>query len=249
MRRLFTLSRSLLLIQLRNRAALFWNFAFPIGLIALYGTIWGGDSFGGVGAITWLAVGVVVLNIMSSGFIADASWLTTVREQGILMRVQAAPLPRGVLVTAYVLVRLLQVLLQAAAILAVAALAFGARFSPAGLAASLGLGIFGAAVFIALGQAIAAVAPTAAAASAIGQAIYFPLMFVSNLFLPAEGLPAWLMNISRWTPAYMLVDLMRPAMVPVPASQPLLLNLAGLAIYGAIGMGLASWLFRWEPRR
>jgi ABC-2 type transport system permease protein len=249
MRRLFTLSKSLLRIHLRNRTALFWNFAFPIGLIALYGTLWGGEDFGGVGAITWLAVGVVVLNIMSSGFIADASWLTTIREQGILMRVQATPLPTPILVTAYVLVRLLLVLLQAAAIIAVAALGFGAQFSLLGLAAALGIGAFGAAVFIALGQAIAAIAPTGGAAAAIGQALYFPLMFVSNLFVPTEGLPGWIVSISRWTPAYMLVDLMRPAMVPVPAGQPLWVNLAGLAIYGALGMGLASWLFRWEPRR
>lgn len=249
MRRLMILTRSLLRIQLRNRAALFWNFAFPIGLIALYGSIWGNQEYGGAGAITWLAVGVVVLNIMSGSFIADAAWLTTVREQGILMRVRATPLPNGVLVTAYALVRMLLVLLQAAAILAVAWLGFGASFSAVGIMAALGLGAFGAAVFIALGQAIAAIAPTGGAAAAIGQTIYFPLMFVSNLFVPVDSLPQWIVGISRWTPAYMLVDLMRPAMVTVPATQPVWLNLAGLAIYGAVGLALASWLFRWEPRR
>lgn len=249
MRRLMVLTRSLLRIQLRNRATLFWNFAFPIGLIALYGTLWGNQEYGGAGAVTWLAVGVVVLNIMSSGFIADASWLTTVREQGILMRVRATPLPNAALITAYALVRLLLILLQAAAILAVAWLGFGASFNLAGVAAGLGLGAFGAAVFITLGQAIAAVAPTTGAAGAIGQALYFPLMFVSNLFVPVDGLPQWVVSISRWTPAYMLVDVMRPAMVAVPASQPVWLNLAGLALYGAAGLALASWLFRWEPRR
>jgi hypothetical protein len=47
------------------------------------------------------------------------------------------------------------------------------------------LALLGAAVFFAIGQAIGSVASTPRAAAAIGQALYFPLMFISNLFVPA----------------------------------------------------------------
>jgi hypothetical protein len=59
--------------------------------------------------------------------------------------------------------------------------------------------------------------------------------FVSNLFLPIEQLPSWPIRISQWTPATMLVDLIRPALV-------------GLASYGFASLYLAARLFRWEPK-
>jgi ABC-2 type transport system permease protein len=55
---------------------------------------------------------------------------------------------------------------------------------------ALPLAIVGGLVFLALGQLISAIAPNSSAAGAIGQVVYFPLMFVSNLFLPIEQLPA-----------------------------------------------------------
>lgn len=245
MRRLLILTRSLLLINLRNRTALFWNLAFPIGLLLINGLILADSPE----AAAWLAVGVVTLNIMSSGLIGDSAWLTNMRDQGILQRMRAAPLPPALLVAAYGLVRLALILAQSAAIVAVAILALEARFTWEGLASGLLWVALGAAVFIMLGQALAGVAPSASAALVIGQAVYFPLMFVSNLFLPSEMLPAWLLELSRWSPALMLVDLVRPALAPVTPLQAAWVNAIGLLLYGALGLAVAARCFRWEPRR
>jgi ABC-2 type transport system permease protein len=144
--------------------------------------------------------------------------------------------------------RLLLVLAQSAAIITTAVLVYGAEFTWAGLAVALPLGIVGGLVFLALGQLVSAIAPNSGAAGAIGQVVYFPLMFVSNLFVPIEQLPGWLMRFSQWTPATMLVDLIRPALLPIPAQQSMLFTLAGLAIYGFAALFLAARLFRWEPK-
>ena len=241
MRRFLVLAKANMLMNVRNRTTLFWNFAFPVGLILLYGVLW-------PNAISWLAAGIVVLNIMSSGLLGDSTRLTNLRERGILRRVQATPLPAWQLIAAYVITRLLLVLAQSAAIIATAVLVYGAEFTWSGLGVALPLGIMGGLVFLALGQLVSAIAPNSGAAGAIGQVVYFPLMFVSNLFVPIEQLPAWLMRFSEWTPATMLVDLIRPALVPVPAHQSTLLALAGLAIYGFAALFLAARLFRWEPK-
>ena len=242
MRRFLILAKANLLMSLRDRTTLFWNFAFPIGLILLYGVLWSS-------AISWLTAGIVVLNIMSSGIVGDSARLTTLRERGILRRVQATPLPTWQLIAAYVLTRLVLVLAQSAAIVATAVLVYGAEFTWSGLATALPLAIVGGLVFLALGQLISAIAPTSGAANAIGQVVYFPLMFVSNLFLPIDQMPGWLARVSQWTPATMLVDMVRPALVPVPAHQATLFNLAGLAAYGCVALFLAARLFRWEPRK
>jgi ABC-2 type transport system permease protein len=196
-----------------------------------------------------LAVGVVSLNVMSSGLIGDSAWLTTMRDQGILQRMRATPLSPALLVVAYSLVRLALILAQSAAIVAVAILTLEARFTWEGLASGLLWAVLGAAVFILLDQALAGVAPNAGAALVIGQAVYVPLMFVSNLSLPSEMLPAWLLGLSRWSPALMLVDLVRPALVPVAPLQAAWLNALGLLLYGVLGLAVAARFFRWEPRR
>lgn len=241
MRRFLILAKANLLMNLRNRVTLFWNFAFPIGLILLYGVIWQPQ-------IAWLTIGIVVLNLMSSGLLGDATRLTNLRERGVLRRVQATPLPAWQLIAAYVLARLLLVLIQSAAIVLAAVVIYGASFSWAGLAAALPYALVGGLVFLLIGQLISTVAPSAGAAGAIGQAIYFPLMFVSNLFLPLELLPRWLSDISSWTPATMLADLIRPQLLPIPAAQPALVNSLGLLCYGAVALLLAGRLFRWEQR-
>jgi hypothetical protein len=97
----------------------------PIGLILLYGMLW-------PSVISWLTAGIVVLNIMSSGLLGDSTRLTNLRERGILRRVQATPLPTWQLIAAYVVMRLLLVLAQCAAIIATAVLAYGAEFTGVG---------------------------------------------------------------------------------------------------------------------
>jgi len=242
MKRFLILAKANLLMNLRNRSTLFWNFAFPIGLIALYGIIW-------PQAISWLTAGIVVLNIMSSGLLGDSARLTNLRERGILRRVQATPVPTWQFIGAYIMTRLLLVLAQSAAIVGTAVVLYGAEFTWDGLTAALPLALAGGLVFLTIGQLISAIAPNSGAAGAIGQMIYFPLMFVSNLFVPNDQLPRWLVDIARWTPATMLVDMVRPALVPVPAAQSALINLAGLAVYGVVAMILAAKLFSWEPQR
>src|SRR5947209_6042448 len=73
----------------RNRTAMFWNIVFPIGLMLLFGSIYGKQP----GAITYLATGMVVLSLMSNGIIGNANTLALWRERGILRRIQTTPLP------------------------------------------------------------------------------------------------------------------------------------------------------------
>jgi ABC-2 type transport system permease protein len=241
--------RSLLAINLHSRATLAWGFAFPIGLTVLYGFIMSGVEAGGSEGLTWIVVGLVALNIMAGGMLGEAGLLTEMREAGLLQRLYATPLPAWQLVSAHILVRMALLIVQCATILAVARFGFGAQFGGVALVAGLLVAAAGTLVFFALGQAIGAVAPTRQAAFAIGQAIYFPLMFVSNLFIQNDVLPAWINQVARFTPAYLLVDVLRPAFVPgFDPTQPFWLDSLGLALYGAFGMLLVARFFQWEPR-
>lgn len=249
MRRYWILTRSLLMMHLRDRATLFWNLAFPVGLLLLFGTMFGNARAEPASVAAWFMAGIIVQNIMVSGLAGDAAWLTSMRDRGILLRVRATPLPPGTLVGAYVAVRLLLVAAQSALIAAVAVLAFGVRIGWTAVAPAAGLVLLGGIVFLLLGQAIAAAAPNARASNVIANAIFYPLLFLSNLVILTTSFPAWLEKLSRWSPAYLLVDLVRPALTATPAAQAAWVNLAGLLGYGALGLAVAARFFRWEPKR
>src|SRR4051794_12375770 len=71
---------------MRNRIGIFWTMLFPIGLMLLFGSIYGKQP----GAITYLATGMVVLSLMSNGIIGNAVTLAMWRERGILRRIQTS---------------------------------------------------------------------------------------------------------------------------------------------------------------
>jgi ABC-2 type transport system permease protein len=247
MRRFATLTRALLVMHLRDKETLFWNLAFPIGMLLLFGTIFTGDG-GAAEVAAWFMAGIIVQNIMASGLSGDSAWLASARDRGILIRIRATPLPPAVLIGAYVAVRMLLVCVQSALIVAAAVLVFDARIDASAALPAAGLVLLGGIVFLLLGQVIAAAAPTASASNAVSNVVFFPLLFLSNLVIETTAFPAWLESSTRWNPAYMLVDLLRPALTAEAAAQAAWINLAGLALYGVLGLAVAARLFQWQPK-
>jgi ABC-2 type transport system permease protein len=214
----------------------------------LFSTIFGQQEADATGVAAWFLAGIIVQNIMSSGFAGDAAWLTSMRDQGILLRVRATPLPSGVLVAAYLVVRLLLVVVQSGMLAAIAILAFDVQIPWQVVPLAVGLVLLGGLVFLVLGQAIAAVAPNASASNTIANIAFFPLLFLSDLVIQLRSFPDWLQDLARWNPAFMLVDLLRPTLVRVEAGQVAWLNVVGLLCYGLLGLMIAAYFFRWEPK-
>jgi ABC-2 type transport system permease protein len=249
MRRFAVLARMFLLMNLRERETLFWFFVFPVLLLLLLGSAFASSAEDAAEVAAWLMAGVLVQNIMSAGLNGDATWLAGMRDRGVLTQLRATPLPATVLVGAYVAVRLALVLLQSALIVGVAMGVFGVRPSWGDIVPAAIVALVGALIFLALGQALAAVAANANAANVISNMLFFPLLFLSNLVIDVDAFPGWLAALSRWTPASMLVDLLRPALTTEPAAQAAWFNLVGLLLYGLLALGVVARWFRWEPRR
>lgn len=246
-----TFTRSLALIHLRNRAVLFWNLFFPVMMLVLYGTVFRAQGFGlpdGFNFINWVLPGVLVFNSLSFGLITSSSLMLTMRETGVLRRLQATPMPAGQLVGAYMLVNAGIVLVQSLVIIACAVLLFHAEVTAVGLLLALPMVAVGIVTFMALGQIVSGVAHTAGVAVMIGQLAYFGLLFVTDMILPVDMLPAWLQRVAVYLPSYAVVQLVRPPLMEgvLPENVGLYLALAGA--YAIVGGVIAARLFRWSPR-
>lgn len=252
MNRFTTFTKALALIHLRNRTVLFWNLLFPVLMLALYGTVFRGEMFGGGagegGYINWVLPGVLVFNALSFGLISSSAMMLSMRENGVLRRLQATPMPAGQLVGAYLLVNVTIVLLQSVIIIAVAKLVFGAAVTVGGLLLTLPMLLVGIITFVALGQLVSGLAPTQNVAVMAGQLGYFALLFVTDMILPLEMLPDWLQRVAVYLPSYAVVQLVRPPLMLGEVPSQLGSHLAVVALYTVVAALIAARLFRWAPR-
>jgi ABC-2 type transport system permease protein len=118
--------------------------------------------------------------------------------------------------------------------------------------------IVGSLSFAALAMAITALIPNADAAPPIVNATILPLLFLSGVFIPIErGAPAWITTVSDLFPVKHFADAMRAgylgnvhlrgtAFRAYPFHWS---DLAVIAVWGVVGLVLASRFFSWEPRK
>jgi ABC-2 type transport system permease protein len=103
--------------------------------------------------------------------------------------------------------------------------------------------LLAAVALLSVGLFIAAVAPGARVAQAIGTIVFFPMMFFAGLWLPIAQMPAALRHISHATPLGAAVQALQDS---AQGYWPTALQLVTLAAY-AVAFGLAAAkLFRWE---
>src|ERR1044072_4584561 len=97
-RRFWMLVQANLLMYTRERVALFWVIVFPVGLMLLFGSIFGQIKINpadpnSLTVISFMVPGLIVLMLMSNGLVGNAQAMAVYRERGILQRVQTTPLP------------------------------------------------------------------------------------------------------------------------------------------------------------
>lgn len=241
MKRFLIFTKAMLLMHLRAREVLFWNFAFPVFLMLIYGVIMRDY-------IHWMAPGVIVLNALSFGLVGGSAMLVEMREKGVLRRLRATPMPAVHLLGAYLIVNLLMGLAQGGVILLMGAGLYGLEISAAGLLLGLPMMLAGALTFLAIGQIISGVAAKSGAAAGAGMTVYFGLMFISDLVFPLSMLPAWLQEVVPYLPTYAVAQLVRTPLLEGSLDPSWLRHLALMALYGVSATLVAGRLFRWDPR-
>ena len=168
----------------RNPQSAVFTFVFPVLFVAIMGALFGGVGksayFDGLSALQYYVPTIAALCVLGSCYGQLAVALAARRQNGILKRIRATPLPAWTyfigLLAHCVLVSLADIVL----IVGVGRL-YGVPFPSHWLAIALTL-VLGAASFCALGVAVASVISNAEAAPAVAQLVLFPLLFLSGTY-------------------------------------------------------------------
>ena len=228
----------------RDPAAAFFTLALPVLLLVLNGA--GGNEpspeLGGAGAIDVLVPGYIALVIATLGLMQLPDVLAAYRERGVLRRLEATPVRPGTVLVAQLLVQGLVATLGLTVLVGLGMALFDLRApqAPLTVLAAYVVAVLG---FCAFGFVLAAVVPTARAATAIASALYFPMIFLSGATWPREALPDWGVRIGGALPLTYVVEAVKRPWISGEA------DLLAMGLLGAMivaGTVLASKLFRWS---
>ena len=247
MRLFFHELRAQQLLFWRNREAAFFSFLFPIILLVLLGSVYGDDEIDGVSGATFLLAGLIGYGVAATAFASLAITLVVRREAGLLKRVRGTPLSPADYLAAVIASMVLVIGLQAAAQVLIGRFLLDAAWPASPLSFVVVL-VLGAASFAALGLAITAFVRTGEGSSAVVNAIFLPMAFISGAFFSPHDLPRFLEIVSEVLPLTYLLRLIRSTFIEGATLSSSPGALAALAAWGLFGLVLASRMFRWEPR-
>ncbi|HEY7881035.1 MAG TPA: ABC transporter permease [Streptosporangiaceae bacterium] len=196
--------------------------------------------------------GLVVLGAMSVAYLSHASSLVVAREDGVLRRWRATPLPSW----GYFAGRIIATVLLADAaglILVLVGVAMAGLHLTAGAIGGLLLaGSLGALALAAAGTAVTPLLTSAQGANPLLTLTYLPLIIFSGGFGGLSGLPDWLNTAMSYLPAQPMIDAVTRALQS-SAGQPgpglSGRDLAVLAAWALGGLLVSVRFFRWDPHR
>ena len=230
----------------RSREAAIFIFVFPLLLYALLASVYS-DDIDGVPSANVLLAGLFGYGAANTAFAGLAIILVGRRETGLLKRLRSTPLPPTTYLAAVLLSTLVTFALQAAALLALGVLAFGAS-SPANWLGFLGSIVLGVACFASMGVGAAALIRSAEGVSAVVNVVVLPMAFLSGSFGPTRSLPAFLEVVADVLPLTYFLDIVNGVYLGGESlfADPKALGV--VAAWGIAGLAVALKRFGWMPR-
>jgi len=196
--------------------------------------------------------GLVVLGATSVAYLTHASSLIVAREDGILRRWRATPLPSwgyfAGRITAAVLIADVASLILVLVGVAMA----GLHLTAAGVVSLLVASTIGSLALAAAGTAITRLIPSAQGANQLLALTYIPLIIFSGGFGSLSGLPDWLNTLMSYLPAQPMIDALTRALEPAASGSGFVLpgrDLAVLATWAVGSLLLSVRFFQWDPHR
>jgi ABC-2 type transport system permease protein len=194
-----------------------------------------------VGYTTYAVPGYVALTIGSLGLLSLPTALAVYRDQGILRRFRVTPLRPSAVLGAQALVHLLMLLVSVGLLIGAAVLAYDVPV-PGHPFLALASVLLATLSFLAVGVLLAAVVPTARAAQAVGNALFFPMLFLSGAAIPQFMFPGWLKTASAALPLTHATWLLQDAWLQGQWNGASSLVLVGMGVACA---GVGAYAFRW----
>jgi ABC-2 type transport system permease protein len=221
----------------RNRSGMFFTFILPIALLFTLSL-----SDDPLEIVPFIAA----LGILSTGFQGLGIQLAMHRDQGVLKRLMATPLPPAVLIAGKAISVSIVILLEVTIIVAAGVVVFDAPM-PEPVVTLFVFVLLGALAFVAMGYALASIIPTSESAPAITNAAYLGLLLVTVLLAQVDALPDAIQGAALGLlPLSALMEAINRAWLG-PWNGSEWWAALTLVVWGGLAALWSVRRFRWEP--
>ena len=195
--------------------------------------------------IDFVIPGLLGMNLMSSAVWSLGFWIVEARQNKLLKRLVASPMPRWQFLTSFVLWRLLLLPVEVGVFLGFSHFAFGVPTR--GPVWQLGLlCVLISLTFSALGLLIASRAKTMQAASGLMNLTMLPMWILSGVFFSASRFPETVQPFIRALPLTAAIDALRANMLQGTQLTYLLAPMSILLAWLVVTSSLSLRIFRWR---
>ena len=243
----------LFLHQFRAEQKLFWRsselafftFLLPIIFLFLLGYAYGDEEIDGVRGYNFLLAGMLGYGVAatSSGL---AILLVLRREAGTLKRLRATPLPPATYIAAALGSIIFVFVIEAVILVALARIFFDVPV-PDRLLSLAAAVLVGAGAFAAIGVALTTVIRSGAGASAVINAVFLPMTFISGSFFSPDSFPGALQAVAEVLPLKHFIVLVRDIVLEGEEIWSFPGELAVVVAWGIACTIVAVRRFRWDP--
>lgn len=247
MKRLGALLRQEITLSLRNYISTFFAVLFPVIMLILFGSIYGNEGqeiLHGYGSMDMTVPSYFGVSLGVLGLMTLPMTLAEYREKKVLKRFKATPVSPLSLLSANLIASIIIYIISIMFLVIVGKLAYDIKFEGEIPAVVCAVALSVLAIF-ALGLFIASIAKSAKSANAIGNLVYFPMLFLSGASIPYEKLPEAVQKFAKIFPLTYSVKLIKGVWFGNKLSD-YKLEMAVLAGVTLVCLVLSIKLFKYE---
>jgi ABC-2 type transport system permease protein len=198
-----------------------------------------------------LVAGLAAFGLIVTAYISHAIGLVTSRQDGVLRRWRATPLPTWCFFAGRIAATALTALASVAIAVAVGTVMYHVHLTGAAALSLLVIFVLGALAWAAIGTAVTALVPTAQSAGPVLMMTYLPVILFSGGLGSVSAEPGWLATVARYLPAQPVIASAAAALTHAGPGLTLISgrNLAVLAAWALAGVVASLLFFRWDPVR
>jgi ABC-2 type transport system permease protein len=193
--------------------------------------------------IDYYMPGLIAAFMMTNGVIGLTNVATEFRRTGLTKRLSATPLTKFEWMVGNILSQTLLALLLSAVMIILGVVIYHSTVT-IDVYSVITL-VVGAVLFSGIGMTLAGVVRDPEAAAGLGNAIAFPMMFLSGTFWSLDIMPSYLQAVARVLPLTYFADGLRDAMVLNNVSG-VLVNIGISAAFAVAFIAIGAWATRWK---
>jgi ABC-2 type transport system permease protein len=191
-----------------------FTLVFPLLFLVIFASLDKGGHIkaeGGIPYDDFFVPGILAYSVITTTFVNMTVGTATLRDSGVLKRMQGTPLPQSAYIAARILTSGIIMLFIAVIVIAAGAAFWGLRVRVEALPAIIASLLLGGAAFTTLGIGIVRFIKNAEAAPVVVNVFTLPLTFISDIWFPTNSLPPVLRHVASAFPIKALANALQYA--------------------------------------